>query len=313
MKKIKHWLLIFLKGAVMGAADIVPGISGGTVALITGIYTELLESISSINLHSLKVLKVQGFFKFWEKVNGNFLLSLFCGILFSVVSFSHVINDLLATESILIWSFFFGLILASAGYIIRHLPYFCYKESIGLLAGVVVVVAISIVPKMYVPDDLFILFWGGAIAVCAMILPGISGSFILLLLGIYPIVISAISQLQWSVLLIFISGCIFGLLVFSRMLSALLRAYYSVTMATLVGFVLGSLIVVWPWRDAVGVTLTYAGIEFIWPHRLLIPADFLAATGQDPQSFSAFSCMMLGLVAVMALDFFGRQPKIPGG
>ncbi|MEJ6707215.1 MAG: DUF368 domain-containing protein, partial [Porticoccus sp.] len=265
MKKIKHWLLIFLKGAVMGAADIVPGISGGTVALITGIYTELLESISSINLHSLKVLKAQGFFKFWEKVNGNFLLSLFCGILFSVVSFSHVINYLLATESILIWSFFFGLILASAGYIIRHLPYFCYKESIGLLVGVVVVVAISVVPKMYVPDDLFILFWGGAIAVCAMILPGISGSFILLLLGIYPIVISAISQLQWSVLLIFISGCIFGLLVFSRMLSALLRAYYSVTMATLVGFVLGSLIVVWPWRDAVGVTLTYAGIEFIWP------------------------------------------------
>ena len=297
----------------MGAADIVPGISGGTVALITGIYTELLESISSINLHSLKVLKAQGFFKFWEKVNGNFLLSLFCGILFSVVSFSHVINYLLATESILIWSFFFGLILASAGYIIRHLPYFCYKESIGLLTGVVVVVAISVVPKMYVPDDLFILFWGGAIAVCAMILPGISGSFILLLLGIYPIVISAISQLQWSVLLIFISGCIFGLLVFSRMLSALLRAYYSVTMATLVGFVLGSLIVVWPWRDAVGVTLTYAGIEFIWPHRLLIPVDFLAATGQDPQSFSAFSCMMLGLVAVMALDFFGRQPKIPGG
>jgi len=297
----------------MGAADIVPGISGGTVALITGIYTELLESISSINLHSLKVLKAQGFFKFWEKVNGNFLLSLFCGILFSVVSFSHVINYLLATESILIWSFFFGLILASAGYIIRHLPYFCYKESIGLLVGVVAVVAISVVPKMYVPDDLFILFWGGAIAVCAMILPGISGSFILLLLGIYPIVISAISQLQWSVLLIFISGCIFGLLVFSRMLSALLRAYYSVTMATLVGFVLGSLIVVWPWRDAVGVTLTYAGIEFIWPHRLLIPVDFLAATGQDPQSFSAFSCMMLGLVAVMALDFFGRQPKIPGG
>lgn len=297
----------------MGAADIVPGISGGTVALITGIYTELLESISSINLHSLRVLKAQGFCKFWEKVNGNFLLSLFCGILFSVVSFSHVINYLLVTESMLIWSFFFGLILASAGYIIRHLPYFCYKEFIGFLVGVIAVVAISVAPKMYAPDDLFILFWGGAIAACAMILPGISGSFILLLLGIYPIVISAISQLQWTVLLIFISGCVFGLLVFSRMLSALLKAYYSLTMSTLVGFVLGSLIVVWPWREAVAVTLTYAGIEFIWPYGLLMPVDFFAATGQDPQLFAAFSCMILGLVSVMALDFFGRQPNTPGG
>ena len=296
----------------MGAADIVPGISGGTVALITGIYAELLESISSINLHSLRVLKTQGFCKFWGKVNGNFLLSLFCGILFSVVSFSHVINYLLATESILIWSFFFGLILASAGCIIRHLPYFCYKESIGLLIGIVVVVAISVAPKMYASDDLFVLFWGGAIAICAMILPGISGSFILLLLGIYPVVISAISQLQWGVLLIFASGCVLGLLVFSRMISALLKAYYSITMSILVGFVLGSLIVVWPWKGAVGVPLVYADIEFIWPYRLLMPVDFFAVTGHDPQSFAAFSCMILGLVAVMALDFFGRQSKTPG-
>ena len=111
----------------------------------------------------------------------------------------------------------------------------------------------------------------------------------------------------------FVSGCVFGLLVFSRMLSALLKAYYSLTMSTLVGFVLGSLIVVWPWKEAIGVTLAYAGIEFIWPYRLLMPVDFFAATGQDPQLFAAFSCMILGLVAVMALDFFGRKPKKPGG
>jgi len=281
----------------MGAADIVPGVSGGTIAFISGIYEELIESISSINIDSLRLLGEQEFSQFWKKINGNFILTLACGALFSIIFLSHLIHYLLIEETILVWSFFFGLILASASYILRQLESFNFKELAGLMVGIVIVVLISIAPRINSSDDLFVLFFGGSIAICAMILPGISGSFILLLLGIYPIVISAISQMQWGVLFVFGLGCMFGLLVFSRALTILLKTYYSLSISVLTGFLLGSLVIVWPWK----LPLSF---------QLMMPGDYLSQTGQDPQTYLAFSLMMFGFFTIIALEFFSEKTKI---
>ena len=194
-------------------------------------------------------------------------------------------------------SFFFGLILASASYILRQLESFNFKELAGLMVGIVIVVLISIAPRINSSDDLFVLFFGGSIAICAMILPGISGSFILLLLGIYPIVISAISQMQWGVLFVFGLGCMFGLLVFSRALTILLKTYYSLSISVLTGFLLGSLVIVWPWK----LPLSF---------QLMMPGDYLSQTGQDPQTYLAFSLMMFGFFTIIALEFFSEKTKI---
>ena len=202
---MKQWLLLFLKGMAMGAADVVPGVSGGTIAFISGIYEELLDSIRSINLQALKVLKSQGLAKFWQAINGNFLLVLFSGIIFSIASLAKLVSYLLAEQPILIWSFFFGLIVASIIYIFRQLPHLRWQEWVGLWSGTIVALAVSFAPRMQGSEDLFILFCAGAVAICAMILPGVSGSFILLLLGVYPIIIGAISELA---LADFVSFCI---------------------------------------------------------------------------------------------------------
>jgi len=295
--RIKYRLVLFFKGALMGAADIVPGVSGGTIAFISGIYEELIESISSINIDSLRLLGEQEFSQFWKKINGNFILTLACGALFSIIFLSHLIHYLLIEETILVWSFFFGLILASASYILRQLESFNFKELAGLMVGIVIVVLISIAPRINSSDDLFVLFFGGSIAICAMILPGISGSFILLLLGIYPIVISAISQMQWGVLFVFGLGCMFGLLVFSRALTILLKTYYSLSISVLTGFLLGSLVIVWPWK----LPLSF---------QLMMPGDYLSQTGQDPQTYLAFSLMMFGFFTIIALEFFSEKTKI---
>ena len=216
MDKIKHWLLLFLKGMAMGAADVVPGVSGGTIAFISGIYEELLDSIRSVNLQALKVLKNEGPAKFWQVINGNFLLILFSGIIFSIASLAKLVSYLLAEQPILIWSFFFGLIVASIIYIFRQLPHLRWQEWVGLWIGTIVALGVSFAPRMQGTDDLFALFCAGAVAICAMILPGVSGSFILLLLGVYPIIIGAVSDFNTQILLVFILGCGCGLMAFSR-------------------------------------------------------------------------------------------------
>ena len=310
--RIKYRLVLFFKGALMGAADIFPGVSGGTIAFISGIYEELIESINSINIDSLRLLGKQEFSQFWKKINGNFILTLACGALFSISFLSHLIYYLLAEETILVWSFFFGLILASASYILRQLESFNFKELVGLTVGIVIVVLISIAPRINSSDDLLVLFFGGSIAICAMILPGISGSFILLLLGIYPIVISAISQMQWDVLFVFGSGCMFGLLVFSRALTILLKTYYSLSISVLTGFLLGSLVIVWPWKNVVKSISTDMDSKLFFPSQLLMPGGYLSKTGQDPQTYLAFSLIMFGFFTIVALEFFSEKTKKQG-
>jgi len=309
MDKAKHWLLLFLKGMTMGAADVVPGVSGGTIAFISGIYEELLDSIGAINLRSLKLLKSDGFVMFWRAINGNFLLVLFSGILLSIVSLAQLVSYLLAEKPILIWAFFFGLIVASIIYIFRQLPHLQWQEWLALCVGTVIALAISFAPRMQGSEDLIVLFFAGAVAICAMILPGVSGSFILLMLGVYPIIIGALSELNWQILLVFAFGCVCGLLAFSRVLSWLLHHYHSVTIAVLIGFLLGSLLIVWPWKEALEVIIDHKGREVVLSHHLLMPAEFGAVTGIDPNTLAAVGCMFSGLIVVLALEYFGGQRK----
>ena len=252
-------------------------------------------------------MKSDGLAAFWREINGNFLLVLFSGILLSIVSLAHLVSYLLAEKPILIWSFFFGLIVASIIYIFRQLPHLRWQEWLGLWSGTIVALAVSFAPRMQGTEDLFSLFFAGAVAICAMILPGVSGSFILLLLGVYPIIIGAISEFHWQILLVFVLGCGFGLLVFSRVLSWLLHHYHSITIAVLTGFLLGSLLIVWPWKESLEVMIDEKGREIVLSHNLLMPAEFGAVTGIDPNTLAAVGCMFLGLIVVLSLEFLGGK------
>ena len=255
----------------------------------------------------IKILKKEGFYKFWCAINGSFILAVFSGALFSIIFFSRIVHYFLIEERILVWSFFFGLILASALYMIKQLSCLRLNELLGIITGIVVISLISIAPTAPSSEGFFVLFFGGSLAVCAMILPGISGSFILLLLGIYPIIIGAISQFQWNILLIFSLGCIFGLLAFSRILIILLRTYYSVFISTLIGFLLGSLIIVWPWKNSASLNASDTDSEFNLSYQLLFPTEYSFLTEQDPLTYAAVSLMILGFLVVFSIDFLAKR------
>lgn len=309
MVLFKRGLLLFLKGMAMGAADVVPGVSGGTIAFISGIYEDLLDAIRSINLHSLKLLKNEGPVAFWQAINGNFLLVLFSGIVLSIASFASLVSHLLESQPILVWSFFFGLIVASIIYIFRQLPRLRWQEWTFLWLGTLIALGISLAPPVQGSTGWLMVFMAGAIAICAMILPGVSGSFILLLLGMYPIMIDAISGFQWQILLIFVLGCVTGLMFFSRFLSWLLRHYHSATIALLTGFLLGSLFIIWPWRETLEVVIDSRGHETVLSSRLLLPGEFARVTGLDPKTLMATLCMFTGLLLVLGLEYFGGQQR----
>jgi putative membrane protein len=247
-RSLKDYGLIMLKGIGMGAADVVPGVSGGTIAFIVGIYEELLDSIKSINGHSLKLLFTGKIAAFWKAVNGNFLLSLVSGIAISIFSLAKLITYLLETQPVLIWSFFFGLVLASTLFVAKDIKKWDWKTVLGFIIGAIVAFYITVATPAETPNGLWFIFLCGAIAICAMILPGISGSFILVLLGKYYFVMEAVKNLDIVIILVFLCGAVIGITSFSRLLSYLLRRLHDITIAVLAGFMLGSLNKVWPWK-----------------------------------------------------------------
>ena len=239
-RTLKDYSLLVLKGMGMGAADVVPGVSGGTIAFIVGIYEELINSIKSINGDSLKLLFKGQFATFWQAINANFLLSIVAGIGISVFSLAKII-----------WSFFFGLVLASAWFVSKDIKKWDWKTALSLLIGIIIAFYITIATPAETPSNLFFIFLCGAIAICAMILPGISGSFILVLLGKYFYIMDAVKTLNIPVMLVFICGAAIGITSFSRILSFTLRRFHDITIAVLSGFMLGSLNKVWPWKETI--------------------------------------------------------------
>ena len=254
---LKKYLLVGLKGIGMGAADVIPGVSGGTIAFMTGIYEELVGSINNINGTAVKLLFKGRFRDFWKHINGNFLVSLVAGILISIMSLAKLMTYLLSHLPVPTWAFFFGLIVASSVFILREIKDWKIRDGVMLVLGIILGVVVCTLSPTETPDALWFIFLSGAIAICAMILPGISGSFILLILGKYEFMLSTLTKilsgdgvlLDYAVVVIFVLGALVGILAFSKFLHWLLARYHRPTLLVLAGFIIGSLVKVWPWSD----------------------------------------------------------------
>ncbi len=309
MTKARKYFLLLLKGISMGAADVVPGVSGGTIALITGIYRELVDSLKSVDIEAFKHLLSFRFKKFWERVNGTFLVFVFGGILISIFSLARLLKFLLSSYPVYIWSFFFGLIIASAFLVIRSIKEWSIYDYIALLTGVVIMFVITQFSPAETTEAYWFIFIAGAIAICAMILPGISGAFILLILGKYQFILGAVSDLNIPVLLVFGLGVVSGLLGFSRFLSFLLSKYYRLTMAVLAGFIIGSLNKIWPWKETLSERMNSHGEIVPVIQKNILPTAYYDITGSDPHIFAALLLMIAAILFVVVLDLIGKKIK----
>jgi putative membrane protein len=300
---MKHYLMVFIKGMAMGAADIVPGVSGGTVAFITGVYEELLDSLKKMTPASLALWYREGFASFWRHINGFFLLSLFCGILLSILSLANVVTWLLAEHPLLVWGFFFGMVLASTIYIAKPLPFRNPLIVFLFIAGVAIAVGISLIRPAQLPGEWWVVLMAGSIAICAMLLPGISGSFMLILMGLYGFILQSLVDFNLIIIISFASGCVIGLLTFSHLLSWLLRNYHDITLALMTGFLLGSLTVIWPWKHVLEMATDRHGEQIAVRHENVLPDQFFALSGNDPQTLPVLGVALFGFILVFALEY----------
>ena len=298
-RNLKEYLVIGLKGMAMGAADVVPGVSGGTIAFISGIYEELLTSISNINFKLLKTLKTDGIKVAWKQVNGSFLLALFIGIFISIISLAKTIKWLLENEPILLWSFFFGLVLASIIYIGKQISKWNFIAFAILTIGVFVAYYITTLnPLVTENSSLLFMFLAGSIAICAMILPGISGAFIMVLLGAYKPILSAVNDRDYKTVAIVFLGAIVGLLSFSKILKWLFANYKNYTLAVLTGFIVGSLNKIWPWKETLTWRTNSHGIEVPLKQQGVLPTSFEG----DPKLMMAIILAIVGFGLILLME-----------
>ena len=309
----KDRALLFLKGMAMGAADVVPGVSGGTIAFITNIYETLIDSIHSIGPKTLVILKNEGIAKAWASFNGNFLLVLFLGVATSIFSLAKIITHLLSSQPILVWSFFFGLILVSAVYVGRQIKDWNATKVATVAAGTLIAWQISGMSPNEIEATPLIIFFSGALAICAMILPGISGSFILLMLGMYSHILGAIKGLDIAVLSLFGAGCVIGILSFSRVLNWLLKHYHGLTMAMLTGFMIGSLNKVWPWKQTLTYRTNSRGEQVPLLEQNVSPLEYADVVGAQPQLAGGIALMVLAIVVVGSLELIALKSKTDSG
>ena len=277
MHTIKNYLTVGIKGVCMGAADVIPGVSGGTIAFITGIYDQLVGSIASINAEAFRLL-LQGRFKaFWRHINGGFLLSLIAGIGLSVITLAGLMQMLLTTYPIQTWAFFFGLIVASSIFILRGISGWHLREYLMVILGVLLGATVCTLSPTQTPDGLWFIFLSGAIAICAMILPGISGSFILLILGKYQYIMGCISDLvsgtdvtrNLLILGVFAAGALVGIIGFSKLLHWLLARWNKEVLIVMAGFIIGSLVKIWPWGNPEAMLQAERAGGLLWGWALL--------------------------------------------
>ncbi len=307
MKSVKEAIHVGSIGLVMGAAEVVPGVSGGTIAFISGIYEKLVNSIARITPYLFKDLMDEGFKAVWVKVNASFLLVLFGGMGVSILSFARGVSYLLHNEPIIIWSFFFGLVIASSIIMLREITSFGVDVGLAIGAGLGVGIVITqLVPIELSPTPLS-LFIGGSVAICAWILPGLSGSFILLILGLYAFVIDAIKSFDFASLAIFAAGAFLGLISFARILSRLFEHHKNVTLATLTGFMLGSLAKLWPWKNTLSYQLKSDGSQIPLVQEPILPATYSQVTGQDADILIAIVCAIVGVILVLLLDWIASK------
>jgi putative membrane protein len=302
MRRPKDYLLLYFKGVSMGGADVIPGVSGGTIAFITGIYEELIDSLKAIDGRAIGKLLRLDLGGFWTHINGSFLITVLAGILTSLLSLARLMTYLLEHHPIAIWSFFFGLILVSSPLIMRDIHRWHMGTVLAFLAGIVIAYAITVLSPTETPTSLFFIFFCGALAICAMILPGISGAFVLLLLGKYEYMITALINFNFPVILVFALGCVLGLVGFSHVLSWILKYYRYPSLALLAGFMIGSLNKVWPWKEVVTYRFNHEGVQVPALDKSVWPGRYLEVTQQDPKVFYAILFAAAGIFLVVAIE-----------
>ncbi|MDX3773955.1 DUF368 domain-containing protein [Chromatiaceae bacterium AAb-1] len=280
-----QYLQVMIKGLAMGAADVVPGISGGTLAFILGIYERLLAAVSSFNMVAVRLLLKGQFRQLWKHVDGAFLGSLFGGVLLSIFMLANLVSWLLINRPVPLWAFFNGLMIAALPMLFRSVKWNTYRGGLFLLGIAFAVFIGMLTPTTFQPEP-YMFFFAGAIAICAMILPGTSGSFMLVIMGMYAPVLLAVTEFQLGVLFLFVAGCVVGLLSFARFLRWLLRYYHDNSLSFLIGIVAGSFYKIWPWQHQHQV---YLPSQY---SKLVAPAEI----GLVVLTFSAGILLMIGLL-----------------
>ena len=307
-----QYLIILAKGLAMGAADVVPGVSGGTIAFISGIYEELIETIHKLDVGFFSIWKKEGFFKAWAKYNLGFLLALFSGVGISILSLAKIITWLLSNHPIMVWSFFFGLVLASILYVGRQIYKWDLKTSGATLVATGLSYAITLAKPIGDLSSTWFLFLAGFIAIIAMILPGISGAFILLLLGAYKSIMSTINDfrdgllsLDWELfssafikISVFGMGAIVGLKVFSRVLNWLFKNHKDLILATLTGFMIGALNKIWPWKEVLEYRINHSGEKVPFLEKSVLPHNYPG----DPLIGYALLAIIIGFLTIFLLE-----------
>lgn len=303
----------------MGAADVVPGVSGGTIAFISGIYEELIKTIDSLDLGIITTARGRGVKAAWREYNLSFLFALVLGIGISIVSFARLISYLLDNEPIILWSFFFGLVIASIVYIVGQITKWNLLTVAGLLAGAVISYYVTIAEPATSPDSYWFLLLSGFIAIIAMILPGISGAFILLLMGSYHAVIGSINEfttalfsLDWNgalsaatKLATFAVGALLGIKLFSKVLTWMFDNYKNITLALLTGFMIGSLNKIWPWKAVLSTYINSHNEEVPVLEKSILPGNY----DGDPQILSAVVACIVGFLLIFLLEKLAVRKK----
>jgi len=320
-------LSLFFKGVAMGGADVVPGVSGGTIAFITGIYEELLETLSGLNLALLKTLRKEGFRAFWSKLNGGFLITLFAGIFTSLISLAVGVEYVLEHYPVLLWSFFFGLIVASVWLMGKQVSKWNLSTILSLLIGSIIAYYITTITPASGNETWWYILISGSVAITAMILPGISGSFILLLMGMYTTVLGALSDsvksasvgawaelaVSGKIIILFIIGCLTGLILFSKALNWLFKSYRDISVAVLTGFLIGSLNKIYPWKNVLETFIKHPGTdkEEIIPIVIenVSPYKFTELGLGEHQLGLSIVCALVGVVVIVVLDRFSPKEK----
>ncbi len=304
---VKEYIAIALKGCAMGAADVVPGVSGGTLAFISGIYEELITSIKSVDVKALKLLMRLEFKEFWGAINGNFLLAVFCGIALSILSLAKVMSYLLEHHPIMSWSFFLGLIIASSLLIFKEIKKFNLLSAASIAVGTVAAYFITVLSPAQTPNDWWFILLCGAVAICAMILPGVSGSFILLLMGKYLYILSALSSFEIATILLFMAGAAIGIISFSHALSWLLKNFHTATISLLTGFMIGSLNKVWPWKEVVETTLNSHGEMIPLVEQNILPQQYAAIYDEPALLAAAITMAIIGFMTIYIIEKIGNK------
>ncbi len=318
-RSLTQYVLISLKGLAMGAADVVPGVSGGTIAFIAGIYEELITTIDKLDTGFFKIWKKEGFWAAFAHYNIAFLIALFGGIAVSILSLAKLITYLLHDYPLLLWSFFFGLIIASILYIGKQITNWGAGVFIAGILGIAISYYITIAEPVHTPSSAIFIFISGFIAIIAMILPGISGSFILLLLGSYAVILGTVRNFvdgilttDWELvrtsalkLGLFLIGCIVGLKVFSKALTYLFKNYQNLTLSLLTGFMIGALNKVWPWKEVLSYREDSHGEMVPLLEKSILPSHF----DGDPKIFWVLIVAIIGFLTIFLLERFAKAKK----